>query len=359
VVAPTYAAAQRRFDLSSKYIFAVAPAAALFYPIALVAFYSGGRMLHSATSWERELSGWIVTLGAGILVYAVPLASFAVIYVLGRRSLSTQAEVRGRAWAHVAFASPPVFTAVGVLLYLVQSSSDYIVWATMWLAIIAVVLLRDPGLPATPMPTGETKGSVWLRSAHGLSALTIVLIFLAPHIANHLTAVCSIGLHKWVMNGLRTVYRSNAIQPALVALLMFQIASGGALLRRRVRIESDFFGSLQTASGAYLAAFILSHLTAVFVLGRRAMQVDTNWDFAIGAPAGVMGHPWNVRLVPHYSLAVFLLFCHGACGLRMVLMGHGISANAATKTALMAISLGGVIALAIMFAMLGAHVIAQ
>ncbi len=64
-----------------------------------------------------------------------------------------------------------------------------------------------------------------------------------------------------------------------------------------------------------------------------------------------MGHPWNVRLVPHYSLAVFLLFCHGACGLRMVLMGHGISANAATKTALMAISLGGVIALAIMFAM--------
>ncbi len=78
------------------------------------------------------------------------------------------------------------------------------------------------------------------------------------------------------MNGLRTVYRSNAIQPALVALLMFQIASGGALLRRRVRIESDFFGSLQTASGAYLAAFILSHLTAVFVLGRRAMQVDTN-----------------------------------------------------------------------------------
>jgi len=145
--------------------------------------------MHSATSWERELSGWIVTLGAGILVYAVPLASFAVIYVLGRRFLSTQAEVRGRAWAHVAFASPPVFTAVGVLLYLVQSSSDYIVWATMWLAIIAVVLLRDPGLPATPMPTGETKGSVWLRSAHGLSALTIVLIFLAPHIANHLTGV--------------------------------------------------------------------------------------------------------------------------------------------------------------------------
>ncbi len=112
------------------------------------------------------------------------------------------------------------------------------------------------------------------------------------------------------MNGLRVVYRSMLIQPALVALVLFQIVSGGALLRTKLVGKTNFLGSLQTASGAYLEIFVISHLTAVLVLGRRAMQVDTNWDFGIGAPAGVMGDPWKVRLVPHYSLAVLLLFSH-------------------------------------------------
>jgi hypothetical protein len=98
-------------------------------------------------------------------------------------------------------------------------------------------------------------------------------------------------------------------------------------------IANDFFGSLQTASGAYLAAFIVSHLTAVFVLGRWALEVDTNWDFAIGAPAGMMGDAWNVRLVPHYSLAVFLLFTHLSCGLRVVLLAQHVSPTAAGRLA--------------------------
>jgi hypothetical protein len=40
-----------------------------------------------------------------------------------------------------------------------------------------------------------------------------------------------------------------------------------------------------------LGIFVISHLTAVFILGRQAMHVDTNWDFAIGAPTGMMGDP--------------------------------------------------------------------
>ena len=86
------------------------------------------------------------------------------------------------------------------------------------------------------------------------------------------------------------------------------------------------------------------------------MQVDTNWDFAIGAPAGMMGDPWNVRLVPHYSLAVFLLFCHVACGVRMLLLGRRVSALAATRTAVAVIALGGAVALTVTLAMLGVHV---
>jgi hypothetical protein len=95
-----------------------------------------------------------------------------------------------------------------------------------------------------------------------------------------------------------------------------------------------------SAAGAYLAAFIASHLVAVFILGRQALHVDTNWDFAVGAPAGLMGDPWNVRLLPHYSLAVFLLSAHAACGLRGVLLGHRARLSVANRVGGVLIALG-------------------
>ena len=145
------------------------------------------------------------------------------------------------------------------------------------------------------------------------------------------------------------------MQSILVGLLLFQIAGGLTLLRRRIGIADDTFGSLQTASGAYLAAFIASHLTAVFILGRQALHVDTNWDFAVGAPAGLMGDPWNVRLLPHYSLAVFLLSAHVACGLRGVLLGHRARLSVANRVGGVLIALGAAVALTITLAMLGLH----
>jgi hypothetical protein len=352
MAAVAYAVAQHRFKRAPQYLAAGAAIAALFYPIALVAFYSGGQMLRSASGWEGELSAWIVTLGAALLVYGVSAVSFCIIYWLGRLATPSQTLVRARAWTHLAFACPPLFTAIGVLLYLLHSSGDYIVWSATWLAIALVNFFAASDTPITATQQ-ESKGPIWLGSAHGLSALSILLIFLTPHIANHLTAIWSADLHKSVMSGLRIVYRSSIVQPTLVALVMFQVASGSALLRKGMIVKTDIFGSLQTAAGAYLGVFIASHLIAVFALGRQAMQVDTNWDFATAAPAGLMGDPWNVRLVPHYSLAVFLLFAHLACGVRMVLLGRRVSAPAALRTAVAIIALGGVVAVAVTLAMLG------
>jgi hypothetical protein len=348
---------KRRFDVAPQYFGTAAPVTALLYPLALVALYSGGQMLRAASSWESELSAWILTLAAVILVYGVPATSFWIIFALGQLAAPSRAQVRVRAWTHLAFASPPLFTALGVLFYLLRSSSgDYIAWTAMWLAISLAMLSTGHDQQASVTEPEAGASAPLLISTHGLSALTIMLVFLAPHIANHLTAIWSADLHKSVMDGLRTVYRTNVIQPALVALLLFQIASGGALLRRRVGVQNDIFGSLQTAAGAYLGVFVVSHLTAVFILGRHVMQVDTNWDFAIGAPAGMMDDPWNVRLVPHYSLAVFLLFSHVACGMRMVLLGRSVSAPAATRTAVAIIALGGAVALTVTLAMLRVHV---
>jgi hypothetical protein len=139
-------------------------------------------------------------------------------------------------------------------------------------------------------------------------------------------------------------------------LFLFQIASGGILLRNRMVVANDLFGSLQTASGAYFEAFIISHLMAVFILARGVLKIDSNWDFAIGAPAGLVGDSWNVRLIPHYSLAVCLLLTHLACGFRTVLLAHGASPASAARFAKAMMVLGAIVGVTITAAMLGAHV---
>lgn len=330
--------------------------AALLYPVALHALYRGGRLMHDATSMENTLSAWTITLGATALVYSVPAIALWAIRVLGQEQHPTPADVRARGLAHLAFASPPLFTALGVALYLVHSNSDYLVWALIWLPIVIVAVISERRRVAIASePKMQKMQFRSLRTAHGLSAVAILTVFLAPHLANHLTAIWSSDLHKAVMDVLRVVYRQTAVQSILVGLLLFQIVSGIVLLRRRIGAADHTLGSLQTASGAYLAAFIASHLIAVFVLGRQFLHVDTNWDFAVGAPAGLMGDPWNVRLIPHYSLAVFLLCTHIACGLRAVLLGRHATLRAANWTSATAMAVGAVIALTITLAMLGLH----
>jgi len=75
----------------------------------------------------------------------------------------------------------------------------------------------------------------WLRSAHGLSAAAILVVFLAPHIANHLTTIWSTDLHKAVMRALRAVYRQSAVQSILIGLLLFQVLLRWGFIHREHR----------------------------------------------------------------------------------------------------------------------------
>jgi hypothetical protein len=97
---------------------------------------------------------------------------------------------------------------------------------------------------------------------------------------------------------------------------------------------------------------------AVFVLA-RPNGVDTNFLWASGQPAGLLGDAWNVRLIPHYTLAVWMLFAHLACGLRFRLLDRQMSHAKANQTAWTMIGLGFVVALAIVFSMLGIHILSH
>ena len=41
-------------------------------------------------------------------------------------------------------------------------------------------------------------------------------------------------------------------------------------------------------------------MNSVFIFARTDLGIDTGWDFATGAPTGLVKDPRNIRLVPHY-----------------------------------------------------------
>lgn len=158
------------------------------------------------------------------------------------------------------------------------------------------------------------------------------------------------------MHVLRVVYRNGVVEPLLIGVIALQVISGLVLSRPKIRLAADSLGTLQTASGIYLAVFLLSHVNSVFTLARY-FGTDTNWAWATGAPNGLAADSWNVRLIPHYALGVFLLFAHLCCAVRVVMIAHGVPPARASYRAWGLLGLGTVLSAAIAAAMLGWRIV--
>jgi hypothetical protein len=332
----------------------VPPAAALFYPQALRALYESGKLLHRATG-PAEALAWFAIAVSVALIYSVPAAGMVVAYLLGRHERTSASELLARRIAHLAVASPPLFVLIGVVFYLLHSTnSDTVFWSILWLTVLAAAAwsLRRQ---VSETPPSSTPNPIPLRIAHGTSALLIVLIFLAWHLLNHASAAFSHEFNQAMMNSLRKWYRSEVVQPVLVTLMLFQVVSGLTLFWRATATRSDLYQTLQTSTGAFLTAFIVSHLNAVFILGRAVGKVDTTFLWASGAPVGLLPDAWNVRLIPHYSLGVWFVITHMGLGLRRVLLFHGVSLAAADRIAWAAGAVGAALAVTITVAQLGVH----
>jgi hypothetical protein len=125
-------------------------------------------------------------------------------------------------------------------------------------------------------------------------------LFLALHLGNHLAGLWGQGTHAAVQDAVRLIYRNALVEPLLLAAFGLQVALGQALLIRRPRL------TLQTASGAYLALFLVIHVG--IVLGARWQGTDTTLAFAaagLHAPA-----PWPAIFAVYYGLAVLSVFAH-------------------------------------------------
>jgi len=97
-------------------------------------------------------------------------------------------------------------------------------------------------------------------------------------------------------------------------------------------------------------------MNSVFIYARGFLGIWTDWNFAIGAPTGLIHDAWNIRLLPHYALGVFFVLSHLASGLRVVLIAHGVDRPAANRLWGAGVAISAVTSAAIIAGMCGVRI---
>ncbi|MGE5524092.1 MAG: hypothetical protein ACM3SS_10260 [Rhodospirillaceae bacterium] len=317
--------------------FTLVPAAsALCYPFLLKAF-------HTLVSTQAVTPSPLVIAGAALILavaFGVPFLGLAL-------ACRPTANLGARRLAYASVASPTLYVFLGVVQALVHSPiPDEIVWVVIWLATAIWSQSARNLVAATAPAVGR-----W-RIVHGLTA-AVLCLYVLFHLGNHLFGLIGPEAHAAVMKSGRAVYRAVAVEPLLVGAMLFQIATGLYLAWRWSAAAHDFHRTFQVASGAYLSLFILGHMNSVFIYARSFLGIPTDWNFAIGAPTGLIHDAWNIRLLPHYALGVFFVLSHIASGLRVVLSAHGVDRRNADRLWMTCVAMSIVVAAAIIAGMCG------
>jgi hypothetical protein len=322
------------------------------YP-SLLRWLSAGLVLVHGSDSPNGAIVWVSVIGALVLGLAVMLVSFASGLALGSAQVERPEDFRARCVALLAFATPSLYVGfenVGGVLG--ASPSVAVAWLVFW-ALMAMVVLMSSG-PSSAASAISPDGYRRLGVAHGVSALAILSLFIVPHIGNHLAGIWSGSVHIAIMNVVRHVYRSDLVEPILLALIGFQILSGITLVQRRMRMPGDFFGTVQTMCGAYIGVYFLAHMTAAFAA--RHAGTDTNWIWLTGPNGSLIVSLFKLRLIAHYWAGPIAIFAHLACGLRWVLLQRHVSTATANRIAWTLIAAGVVVSSVILLALLNVHI---
>jgi hypothetical protein len=325
---------------------------ALAYPSLLSLLSSGLVLVHGSSSPDGVIV-WVSVIASLTLALAVMLVSFVSGLALGSPVANNPKTGHARSIAHLAFATPSLYVGFNNVAGVLHAPSALpIAWLVFWVLVAMTVL---PGRGASPAAAAMTPvESRLLARVHGVSASAILLLFVGPHIANHLTGFWNGPVHIEVMNAVRLVYRDDFVQPMLLTLIGFQILTGTVLIRRRMRMPNDFLGTIQTMSGVYVGVYFLAHMTAVFAA--RHAGTDTNWNWLTRPHDSMLVSLSSLRLIAHYWVGPIAIVTHVACGLRMILLQRDTSPAAANRLALALVTVGVVISSVILAALLNVHI---
>jgi hypothetical protein len=341
-------AVPRERSLAPRLLLVLPLLGALIYPALTAGLYASGRW----ASAHPSLISYLVVLAGLLAVFSVPFYGFVAAYRIGRLAAPTVGEHFMRVLYHLVAASPPLFGAFGMASVMLGSSyGDYVAWFVVWTAI--AVYAYDRTVDSRPfIPRVLARPA--LRVSHGTSAAILILIFIAAHLGNHMTAIWSLDAHSMILKTLRLWYRTEFVEPLIVTLLLFQAVSGLTLLLARLGEQSDLYRVIQTVTGTYLAVYIPAHITAVFVLGRWFYGIDTGTGFVF-LKHGYFPSLFNIRFIAHYWLAAFAVITHAGSGLRNILLAHHASCVIANRTLVAVAITGFVVATTIALALCGVH----
>ncbi|WP_205193195.1 MULTISPECIES: hypothetical protein [Burkholderiaceae] len=319
----------------------IAPLAAAAYPFLLMLFHV---LVGSPGTTPTVVD---IAAAAFVLVFsfAAPMLGIAV-------ACRPHIHTGFRRLAYFSVVAPTLYVFLGVVQTLLSSPiPDPWVWCVIWIAAVVGALRHTGDETRRTVAPGLGK---W-RVAHGVSAV-ILCFYVLFHLGNHLTGLIGPSAHAAVMDVGRSVYRDRFVEPVLVAAFLFQIVSGLYLSWRWSETRHDFFRTFQIASGAYLSLFILGHMNSVFIYARWYLHIPTDWNFATGAPTGLIHDPWNIRLLPHYALGVFFVLGHLVAGFRVVLNAHGMDRRIVNRAWFAGVAVSAVIAAAIIAGMCGVRI---
>ena len=333
----------------ARNVVVLAPAAAaLSYPYLLKGFH------FSVSPADTPLSGAAMLAAAIFLLGAIAVPAFALAFAsrLSRVVTPSRFELRARRLAYLSICAPPLFVFVGVTIGLLGlPMKDESIWAVGWLVACAYTWMGSTKERATSPPNPPIK----LRVGHGISA-AVITVFILFHLTNHLLGWLGPDAHAAVMEIGRSVYRAPIFETILIALLLFQAISGGRLAWYWTAVPSDAYRAFQIGSGAYLAAFLVTHLNSALVSARAVRNIETDWAWASGAPEGLIYDAWNIRLLPHYALGVFFVLAHLTSGLRQVLLAHGVAAQSVNRIWIVGLTLSGLVSTVIVSGLCGARI---
>lgn len=318
--------------------------AVVIYPGLILSFDWAINDYHQSGSLLMAVSAVLVMLLAG----STPVLAARSLLIM--RNEVGPAATRGI--LYLMFATPALFPLTVALTRIAGVRQHYGfvgVWVALWLALGLLSYVGN----GQSTSAGRERPIRLLRRIHGVAALCLLLGFLIAHLVNHNIAVWSVELHGAVLKWLRVWYRSELVEPVLLALLLVMIGTGAPMVLRYSRQRMDVFRVLQTATGIYTGVFICSHVFAV--IRGRSRGLETDWLFAAGPDSLLNGPSLLSSLIPYYIFGTLAVILHVACGVRIVLLQHGVSQLSAQRAVYRIASAGVVVTVLITAALLGFH----
>ena len=322
---------------------------AVFYPLLIASFPPA----MAAYRGSGNIAAAACALASILIAASIPLLAVRALVLIRHQEGATLS----RGFLYLMCAVPSLFTLfhtiagrVGIIGPGRGYTAITLLWMSAWLVVAATLHLTT----STTSAVSPHREQLPLRVIHGVAALCVLCGYAIAHLVNNGLALWSVELYGAALQFLRLWYRSEWVEPVLLALLLVMVCTGVPMVAQFSRQRVDRFRVVQMASGVALGMFLVSHVSATLLA--RSAGVETNWAFAAGPTSLLDATGLAGRLIPHYFYAVLNLSVHVACGLRIVLLHHGVTKVVANKV-FFGLALAGLLGTAvIMAALLGIHV---